>query len=194
MPEKQLSEEAQWFIRNLQKLQDDFADNIGAQIVTTDRNGNLITKMSGQQRICQIIQKTEKGKKGCTDAYHTAVGLVKKIKEPVFIDCHAGLASLWVPIKTKSGEIVGSITGCGGRYDRGESRDEIREKFSKLADDLGITEEVNPREDYLEALDEVKVITEEEMKKRAERLAKLVGILAEETALSEAFEIEGREW
>ena len=194
MPEKQLSEEALWFIKNLQMLQDDFADTIGAQIVTTDRNGNLITKMSGQQRICQIIQKTEKGKNGCTNAYHTALGLVKKTKEPIFMDCHAGLASLWVPIKTKSGEIVGSITGCGGRYDRGESEEEIKEKFSKLADKLGITEEICPRDDFLKALEEVKVITEAEMKKRAERLAKLVGILAEETALKEAFEIEGKEW
>jgi len=194
MAEKQLSEEAQWFLRNLQRIQDDFADSIGAQIVTTDRNGNLITKMSGQQKICQIIQKTEKGKKGCTDAYHTAVELVKKMKEPAFMDCYAGLASLWVPIKTRAGEIVGSITGCGGRYDRGESEEEIKEKFSKLADDLGITEEIHPRDDYLKALKEVKVVTESEMKKRAERLAKLVGILAEETALKEAFEIEGEEW
>jgi len=194
MPEKQLSEEALWFIKNLQMLQDDFADTIGAQIVTTDRNGNLITKMSGQQKICQIIQKTEKGKNGCTNAYHTALGLVKKMKEPIFMDCHAGLASLWVPIKTKSGEIVGSITGCGGRYDRGESEEEIKEKFSKLADKLGITEEICPRDDFLKALEEVKVITEAEMKKRAERLAKLVGILAEETALKEAFKIEGKEW
>jgi hypothetical protein len=38
------------------------------------------------------------------------------------------------------------------------------------------------------AIDEVKnPITEAEMKKRAERLSKLVGILAEETALSEVF-------
>lgn len=194
MPEKQFSEEAQWFIRNLQRIQDDFADYIGAQIVTTDRNGGLITKMSGQQRICQIIQKTEKGKKGCADAYRTALELVKKMKKPVFMDCHAGLASLWVPIKIKSGEIVGSITGCGGRYERGKSEEETKEKFSKLADEIGLTEEVHPREDFLKALEEVKVITEAEMKKRAERLAKLIGILAEETALKEAFEIEGREW
>jgi len=192
MPGKKLSEETQWFLRNLQKLQDDFAESVGAQIVTTDKNGDLITKMSGQMKVCSdFIQKTEKGKKSCTDTYHTAVGLVKKMKEPAFIDCFAGYASLWVPVKTREGEIVGSITGCGGRYDRGERREELKERFTKLANDLGIT--VN--EDYLkEAIDEVKVVTEEEMKKRAERLAKLVGMLAEETALSEAFGIKGKEW
>jgi hypothetical protein len=90
---------------------------------------------------------------------------------------------------------VGSITGCGGRYDRKESREELREKFSKLANDLGLTEEIHPREDFLKAaINEVKVISEEEMKIRAERLAKLVGVLAEETALRNAFGIKGKEW
>ena len=137
MSEKQLSEEAKWFLRNLQKLQDDFAENIGAQIVTTDGEGNLITKMSGQQRVCQIIQKTEKGKEGCQKAYHTALSLVKTMKEPAFMDCHAGLASLWIPIKIKD-KIVGSITGCGGRYDRGESEEELKKKFTAKADELEI--------------------------------------------------------
>jgi len=192
MPNKTLSGEAEWFLKSLQTLQDDFAESVGAQIVTTDKEGNLITKMSGQMKVCSdFIQKTDKGKKACTDTYHTAVGLVKTMKEPAFMDCFAGYASLWVPIKTKEGEIVGSITGCGGRFDRGEGKKEIEKKFTKLANDLGI--EVNKK--YLkEAIDNVKVVTEEEMKKRAERLAKLVGVLAEETALSEAFGIKGREW
>jgi len=191
MAEKKLSGEAQWFLRNLQKLQDDFAESIGAQIVTTDKDGGLITKMSGQMKVCgDFIQKTEKGKKSCTDTYKTALGLVKTMKEPAFMDCFAGYASLWVPIKVR-GDIVGSITGCGGRFDREEKREGVEKKFTKLAEDLGITVD----EKYLKAaIDNVKVVTEEEMKKRAERLAKLVGILAEETALSEAFGIKGKEW
>ncbi len=182
--EKQYSEEAQWFLHNLQRLQDDFAEAVGAQIVTTDKEGALLTKMSGQQKICQIIQRTEKGKQGCQNAYETALSLVKKMKEAAFMDCHAGLASLWVPIKVRD-EIVGSITGCGGRYDRGESEEELREKFAAKADELGVVEE--DKKEFLDALSEVKVITEEEMRKRAERLAKLVGILAQETAMSEVF-------
>jgi len=99
------------------------------------------------------------------------------------MDCYASFASLWVPIRVK-GEIVGSITGCGGRYDRGESEEELKEKYSELANDLGV-EEI---EDFLRAaIDEISPVTEEEMKIRAERLAKLVGILAEETALKEIF-------
>ena len=59
MPEKKLSEEAQWFLRSLQKLQDDFAESVGGQIVTTDKEGNLVTKMSGAQRVCKLIMATE---------------------------------------------------------------------------------------------------------------------------------------
>ena len=183
MANKKLSEEAEWFLRNLQKLQDDFAESIGGQIVTTDKEGNLVTKMSGAQRVCQIIMATEEGKKKCGQAYKCALSLVRTQKAPVFMDCYAGFASLWVPIVVK-GKIVGSITGCGGRYNRGESREELIEKYSKLADELGIKD----KEDFLKAaIDEIKPVTEEEMKKRAQRLSKLIAILAEETALGEVF-------
>lgn len=187
MVEKNLSGEAQWFLRNLQVLQDDFAESVGGQIVITDKEGNLVTKMSGAQRACKLIMATEKGKEKCSEAYKTALSLVKTMKEPAFMDCYAGYASLWVPIKVKE-EIVGSITGCGGRYDRGENQEELKEKYSKLADELGIKD----KEDFLKAaVDEIRnPITEAEMKKRAERLSKLVGILAEETALKEIFGVE----
>jgi len=187
MTEKELSSEAKWFARNLQVIQDEFAESVGAQIVTTDGNGELVTKMSGSQRVCKLIMGTEKGKERCQKAYETALSLVKSMKESAFMDCHAGYASLWVPIKTKGGEIIGSITGCGGRYNREESQDELKEKFSKLADELGIED----KEDFLKAaIDEISPVTEGEMKERAERLAKLVGVLTEETALREVFSVE----
>jgi len=183
MANKKFSEETEWFLKNLQKLQDDFAESVGGQVVTTDKEGNLVTKMSGAQRVCQLIMATKEGKKKCGEAYKMALSLVRTMKEPAFMDCYVGFASLWVPIRVK-GEIVGSITGCGGRYNRGETREELREKYSKLADELG----VKNKADFLKAaIDEIKPVTEEEMKKRAERLSKLVGILAEETVLGEVF-------
>jgi two-component system LytT family sensor kinase len=183
MPEKEYSEGAKWFLQNLQKLQDDFAESVGGQIVTTDKEGNLVTKMSGAQRVCKLIMGTEKGKAKCSEAYKNALSLVKTMKEPAFMDCHAGYASLWVPIKINE-KIVGSITGCGGRYDRGESKEELKEKFSKLADELGISD----KEDFLKAaVDEIQPVTKEEMQDRAMKLAKLVVTLAEEDILKEVF-------
>lgn len=183
MPEKELSEEAQWFIKNLQKLQDDFAGSVGAQIVTTDKEGNLVTRMSGAQRVCQLIMATEEGKKKCGEAYKMALSLVRTMKEPAFMDCYAGYASLWVPIKVDD-QIVGSITGCGGMYEKGESKEELRKKFSRLADDLGVKD----KEDFLKAaVDEIQPVTEEEMRDRATKLAKLVVTLAEEDTVKEVF-------
>jgi|SRR6056297_98469 len=185
MSKENLSEEGKWFLKNLQKLQNDFAEAVGGQIVTTDKEGNLITSMSGQRRVCKLIQETEKGKKGCQAAFKKALSLVKEQKEALFMDCYAGFASLWVPIKI-NGEVVGSITGCGGRYEKGEDKEDLREKFSDLGDELGIED----KEDFVKAaIDEIQPVTEKEMKKRATRLSKLVSILAQETALKEVFEV-----
>ena len=186
MLEKQRSKEAKWFLRNLQIIQDDFAGSIGGQIVTTDREGNLITEMSGAQEACKMIAETEKGKQRCQEAYKNALSLVKSLKEPAFMDCHAGFASLWVPIKI-DGQIVGSVTGCGGRFEKGESEEELEEKYLKIAEDLGIED----KESFVKAsVQGISPVTQEEMKERSERLVKLVGVLAEETALKELFSIE----
>lgn len=183
MIKENLSEEVKWFLRSLQVLQDDFADAVGGQIVTTDKEGNLITEMSGQRRICKLIQGIEKGKKECVKAYEMALSLVKEQKESVIMDCHAGFAALWVPIKI-DGEVVGSITGCGGRYDRGETKKELEEKFGKLADDL----RVKDKEDFIKAaIEEINPVTEDEMKTRANYLSKLITILIKESALKEVF-------
>jgi hypothetical protein len=40
------SKGAQWFVMNLQVIQDEFAGSVGGQIITTNKNGNLVTKMS----------------------------------------------------------------------------------------------------------------------------------------------------
>lgn len=181
--EKHFSEEAQWFLHNIQLLQDDFAAAVGGQIVTTDKDGNLLTKMSGQQRACQMIMATQKGKDQCENCYKTALSLVKTQKDPLFMDCYAGFASLWVPISL-NGQVIGSITGCGGRYQKGQSAEELKEYYARLADDLGIAD----KEDFIKAaVEEVNSVTQEEMQTRAERLAKLVSVLVEETTLKEAF-------
>ncbi len=180
-----ISKETEWFVKNLQTLQDNFADSVGGQIVTTDSEGNLITEMSGQQKVCKMIMETEEGKKECQKAYKTALSLVESQEESIFMDCYAGFASLWVPIKVE-GRIVGSITGCGGRYERGKSEEDLKEYYKNLAEELGI----DKKDEFVKAaVDEIESVTEEEMKERAERLAKLVGILAEETALRELFNV-----
>lgn len=187
MPEKRkFSEAAQWFLDNLQKLQDEFGEAIGAQIVTINLEGDLITERSGGPRVYKLILGTEEGEIRLRDTYKIAISLIKNKKELVFIDDFAGLACVFVPIIVRE-KLIGSIVGCGGRYERGESREKLKEKFSRLANELLIRE----KEDFLKAaIDEVEVLTEEDLKKRAEKLTKLVEILAE-TAVTPLKEIFG---
>lgn len=182
---KPLSESAQWFLEDFQRLQDDFAEIIGVLVETKDKEDNLITKRSGGQRICNLILASEEGKIRCRDAHKMISSLAKNENEPVFLDCYAGYVCLGVPIIIK-GNTIGTIVSCGGRYDRGESKEKLTEKFSKLADELGIID----KENFLKAaIDEVELVTEEEVKKRAQRLAELIEILAETavTPLKEVF-------
>lgn len=186
MPEdKSLSESAQWFLRDFQELLNNFAKEMEIQVVAIDREGDLITEISGNQRVCKMILSNEEGRVRCKDSFKMALALVKTKKEPIFTDCYAGFASVWIPIVIREA-IIGVIIGCGGKQERGESKEKLRERFSKLANELGIID----RENFLKAaIEEVKIVDEEEIQKRAERLRKLVEILAEtaQTPLKEVF-------
>jgi len=182
---KPLSEAAQWFLRDFQRLLDDFAKETGAQIAVVNQGGNLVIEILGPQRVHKLIMASEEGRTRYRDAYKTALSLVRAQKKPIFVEDFAGYACVWVPILIR-GKVIGLIVSCGGRYDKGESREKLIEKFSKLADELGV---VN-KEDFLKAaIDEVKIVTKEDVHKRAERLIKLIEILSEtaRTPLKEVF-------
>jgi ligand-binding sensor protein len=183
--EKYLSEAAKWFLRDFEKIIDDFATEEGVRVVVVDKEGSLIIETAGVERICKLINSSEEGRMRYRDNYKMAFSLIKTQGKPIFIDCYAGFAFLAIPI-TIRGSIVGAIVSCGGRVDRGESREKLVEKFTKLADELDIMD----KEDFLKAaIDEVKLVTEEEIKKRAEKLTKLIEILTEtaQTPLKEVF-------
>ncbi len=186
MPRKrEISETAKWFLNNLQRLQNDFAEVSGVQIVTINLEGDLITERSGGQKVYKLILSTEEGEIRLRDTYKVGISLIRNKKETVFMNCFAGFACVFVPIILK-GKLIGAIVSCGGRHERGESKEKLREKFSKLANELGVRE----KEDFLRAaIDEVEPVTEEELKKRAGKLAKLIEILAETavTPLKEVF-------
>lgn len=185
LEKRDFSETAQWFLRDFQTLLDDFAKSEKIQIVVTNKKGDLVTKVSIGQDVCKLIMAIEEGKTRCGDFFKTPLTLIKNQKKPVLLECYAGFASVWMPIIVR-GTVVGMIGSCGARYDKGESREDSRKRFSKLADDLGIMD----KERFLRlAIDEVKIVTEQEIYKRAEKLNKLLEILAEtaQTPLKEIF-------
>lgn len=183
---KNLSEAAQWFLQDFQKMLDDFANNLGVQVVVVDREGNLINKTYGVQKACQMIMATEIGEMRCHDHFKSAAFQLENKAEPVFTRCYAGYASLWLPIVIK-GSLIGAVVSCGGRHDRGEDRKKLLEKFSKLAVELGVLD----RSGFLEAaIDRPLAVTKKEMVQRAEKLRELFEILSRTayTPLKEVFE------
>jgi ligand-binding sensor protein len=175
MPEKSFSEAAQWFLKDFQKILDDFAQQTKFQVFLLDKEGNLITKMDGVQEACKLIISTEEGRVRCKDGFKMGFSLVRAQKKPIFTECYAGFALCWLPI-TIRGVIIGLIVVCGGRYDRGGSITGLNEKFSELSDELGI---IDKKYFLKKAVDEAPLVTEEEVKEKIEKLTKLINILIE---------------
>lgn len=183
--EKSLSEAAQWFLRDFQKTLDDFATEAGVQVIIVNKDGDFVSEIRGVQRVCKLIMATEDGRTRCKDHFKSALPLMTAQKKPVFTECYAGFASVWAPIIIKD-RLIGVIISCGGRYDREESREKLEKKFSKLADEIGVMQ----KEDFIKAaIDEVPLVSKEELKARTERLKELFDILATtaHTPLKEVF-------
>jgi ligand-binding sensor protein len=181
---KSLSEAAQWFLSDFQRILNEFSEERGVQGVATNREGSLITELQGVQHACKFIIATEEGRMRCKDHFKIISLLAKTQKKPIFIDCYAGFISTCIPIMI--GEAIGTLISCGERYDRGESEEKLIEKFSKLANELGILD----RGSFLRAvINEVKLVIEEDVQQRTKILSKLVEILVEtaNTPLKEVF-------
>lgn len=187
MPEERpLSESAQWFLNDFKQVLSDFAKEAGVNIILGDKEGNLILNIPGPQEACKLIMASTEGRIRCNDSLRIAVSLVREQEKPIFVDCYAGFACVWVPIIARE-TVIGVIISCGGRYDRGESQKQLEKKFSKLADELGIID----RQDFIKtAIEETKIVTRQEAEERTERLQKLFDILTE-TALTPLKEIFG---
>ncbi|MBL7156025.1 MAG: PocR ligand-binding domain-containing protein [Candidatus Pacebacteria bacterium] len=174
---KPLSEAAKWFLQEFENLLQDFSKEMQVYIIMADKYGNLITKILGPEKACNIINSVEEGRVRYEDSCKPAISLVAQEKKPVFIDSFAGFACVWIPIIVRNA-VIGVIISCGGRYDIGETRQELEKKYSKLADELGIMD----KQGFLKAcIDETKIVTKQEVVQRAERLTKLVHILSETT-------------
>jgi len=182
---KDLSEAAQWFLDDLQNALDTLAESIAVQIFIIAKDGSLVSELKGVQRACKMILAIEDGRIRCQDHFRMALSLIEAKKETVFVECYAGFASLWTPIVI-NGKFMGAIISCGGRYDKKYGAGEIKEKLSKIADEIGIM----PKDDFTKAGgEEVVLVDEKKLKTRAKNLEGLFALLAKSTItpLKEAF-------
>lgn len=142
---------------SLQEIQDGFAEVTGMAALTTDAQGNPVTKGSNFTDFC--MKYTRQSKKGCERCGECD----KKGGEKTHLTgmaaaypCHAGLMDFAAPILV-NGEFIGSF--IGGQV-LTEEPDES--KFRRIARDLGINED-----EYIEALKKVKIVPKEKVESAA---------------------------
>jgi ligand-binding sensor protein len=183
--EKSLSEAAQIFLRQLNEILSDFKRETGFQVFLLNKEGELISELEGIQSACKIILSTPLGKIRCKDCFKLGFLVTKTQRVPLFLECYAGFAIGWIPI-IRNESVIGSIIICGGRYERGENEEKLKEKFRDLAGKLEIVDE----EGFIQKVIETKLTNENEIKNSAQRLKKLIEILIEnvQTPVKEIFE------
>ncbi|MBA4410410.1 MAG: hypothetical protein C0397_13420 [Odoribacter sp.] len=154
-------------LNEIQRLQDLFSDATGVASIITYPDGTPITKPSNFCRLCGIIRKTEKGRANCYKS--DAVIGKQNSSGPIVQPCLSG--GLWD---------AGTSITVGGKHIanwligqvRNEELDEQR--MIQYADEIGAN-----REDFLEALIEVPVMSLERFKKVSEMLFAFASELSE---------------
>lgn len=142
----------------LQDLQDNFAKALKVGVLTFDDNGP-ITKPSNFTDLCKYTRETELGKQRCYECNIESGKLAAEKGAPITYTCHVGLTHFVVPIMVK-GQHIASI--FGGQIST-ENLD--KEHFRQIAKELGINEE-----EYLKALEKIKVVSDETIKPPAQLL------------------------
>lgn len=141
----------------LQKFQDDFATGMGLASVTVDLDGNPVTKPSNYTRHClDFTNSTEIGSKRCAASHSSAGETAARTKKSHIHECHAGLIDFAVPILLNETQI-GTI--LGGQI---SMQTPDLDKSRKLASEIGVDAEA-----YLEAIQEVKMLSRERIEAAA---------------------------
>jgi ligand-binding sensor protein len=173
--ESELSEAARWFLGELKRMLITFSDAEGIQVFILNKDGDLVNEIYPVQKVCKTILAQEAGVMRCQDHFRSALNFVKIQKKYMVSECYAGFVSVWVPVVIRD-VVIGVIIACGKKRETGETKDGLRKKFSKLADELGIIF----KEEFLKnGVDDVPVVYEEDVDKRIKRIEELIVILTQ---------------
>lgn len=144
----------------LQKFQDTFAKSLGVASIIVDNEGNPITRASNFTDFCmKYTRGTEEGLKRCMKCDAEGGNESGKTHKPCTYYCHAGLMDFAAPIFI-NGKQVGSF--IGGQV---LPKKPDKEKIKQIASEIGVD-----AEEYLRALDKIKILPEENIKAAAELL------------------------
>ncbi len=152
----------------LQQIQDAFSDMTGMAALTTDAEGNPVTKGSNFTDFCnKYTRQSRLGCIRCEECDKHGAEITLESGKPCTYYCHAGLVDFAAPIMA-NGVMVGSFIGGQILPEQPEL-----EKFEKIAKEL----DINPDE-YKEAVKRVPITTKEKIDKAARSLYVIANVLS----------------
>ncbi len=152
----------------LQQIQDAFSDMTGMAALTTDAEGNPVTKGSNFTDFCTLYTRNSKlGSVRCESCDKNGAKMTLASGKPCTYYCHAGLVDFAAPIMANR-VMVGSF--IGGQIL--PCKPEL-EKFEKIAREL----DIDP-EEYKAAVSRVKIINKKAIDKAAQSLFTIANVLS----------------
>lgn len=155
-------------VRTLQEVQDGFAGLTGMAALTTDADGNPVTKGSNFTDFCmEYTRKSREGCKRCEKCDKDGAEKTYITGRAVTYSCHAGLVDFAAPIML-NGNMIGSF--IGGQVLTSEPDEQ---KFRAIARELSVDEDK-----YIAALRKVKIVDKERVEAAADFLFIIANLLS----------------
>lgn len=157
--------------KTLQRIQVAFSKMTGIAVMTTDANGRAVIEGTTLSEFCMKYMKfSDVGCSRCEQCHMQGAEMALREGRSVAYTCHAGLIDFAAPIVV-SNELIGCFIGGQVLIEK-PNLDKMREYAAEMG--------IDP-EEYVTAVQKIKVVTREEIDSAAEFLYALADILSDIT-------------
>jgi len=122
----------------IQAIQELVAESLGVSIITTDLQGQPLTKPGNPCRFCLLIQSTKSGQERCRASWRTLAAMPSRRNEPP--RCHAGLFCLQSRIEIEKEDVALIFAEQFLTGPVKEGKDSLLSRLSELAEACGVSE------------------------------------------------------
>ena len=154
----------------LQTIQDNFAEAVGASSVIFSPEGEPLTEFSNPTRFCSLIQSTAAGKQRCFQSFQEMAGDARGSEEPRILYCFAHGGYFVAPIVI-DGEHKGTM--FAGQFIPSEFSEEQLDDIRQIAGEI----DMDPGTLLAEA-EQMRVVREDVVRNYSSLLFRIVGIIA----------------
>ncbi|MCB9422341.1 MAG: PocR ligand-binding domain-containing protein [Ardenticatenaceae bacterium] len=148
----------------LQSVQDVSAETMEVGAVTTDLDGQPLTKVSNSCQFCNLIRSTQTGYQDCVNSWRKLAR--QHDSAPHFVTCHAGLHYARASIELDDELFAMLVTGQF--YIMAPDPDEVKQRVTRLAQVHGLNEA-----DLARAAAELPILSPKKQEKITDWLEKL---------------------